>query len=336
MAFNEGEVRKLKVAAIQTASKLGHSEINLQHTMPLIKQAKMEGAQLIVFPEMNTSGYTLTKDVWDIAEPVGGPTEQWLKNTSKTMGVYLGIGLVEAEGEDFFNTFLISSPEGEILGRVRKTQVEYIIFKAGDMKSHIVNTPIGRIGVGICADNHKVFLAEFMQEEEVDLLLMPHAWPVPFKTSRIISQQDIIDTQEKQNNYPKLYAKMLGVPVIFVNHVGPIEGGKWLGIIGRLMNSEYFRYGESSTIIDSNMDVLAQLEQKEGIIVADITLNSSKKIKGEIKSYGGWIDEGNPLMRKVILPFEIARGKLSYFLSSKRERKALAISSLHTQKTMNK
>ena len=329
MVFNE-KIPKLRVAAIQMVSKLGQTETNLKRSMPLIKQAAMEGAQLIVFPEMSAPGYTLTsKKVWDIAEPVGGPTEQWLKDTSKRMSVYIGMGLAEADGENFFNTFLISNPEGKIIGRVRKIQTEYILFKAGDLESHIVDTPLGRIGVGICADNHKVFLPELMQKRNVDLLLMPHAWPVPFKTSRIISRQDIIDTQEKQKNYARFYAKMLGIPVIFVNQIGSIEGEKWSGIMGMLMTPQYFRYGGFSTIVNSDLTTLAQLGQEKDIILADVTLDPSRKVKKEIKSYGGWLDQGNFLMRKVVLPLEIIRGKLNYSLSLKRKRKALAISSMH-------
>ncbi len=331
MAMEVKKASRLRVAAIQLVSKLGSAEENMRHAMPFIERAAGQGAKLIVLPEMYVSGYAMARQVWDLAEPEGGRTEQWLTGTSKRLGVYLGAGLVEAVGDDFYNTFVVAGPDGKVVGRVRKTQTEYILFKAGELDSHVIDTALGRIGVGICADNHKTFLPKLMQERDVDILLMPHAWPVPFKLSGLISEKDIRDADENARGYAALFAKMLGVPVVFVNHTGPMEGGRWLGILGRLMDAEHMRYAGSSTIVDSDLSVKSRLLREEGVLVADITLDPSRKIKGTIPDYGGWIHPGEPLLRKVILPVEIGRGKLAYSLSRERKGKARAISSEQKQ-----
>lgn len=62
---------------------------------------------------------------------------------------------LEAEGEDFFNCFALSTPKGEIAGRVRKcppASFEAYHYRAGDT-SQVINTEIGRIGVGVCYEN---------------------------------------------------------------------------------------------------------------------------------------------------------------------------------------
>lgn len=323
----ENKAVKLRVAAIQMALRLGKVEENMRHAMPLIEQAAGQGAKLVVLPEMCMTGYAMTKQLWDLAEPTCGPIEQWMGNTSKRLGIYLGAGLVAAEGEDFYNTYLITGPDGKVAGRVRKTQTEYIIFKAGALSSHIIDTAIGRIGVGICADTHKVFLPRLMQDRNVDILLMPHAWPAPYKTSKIINEQDIKATNENARGYAMMFAKMLGVPVVFVNHVGPLEGGRWAGILGGLIDAEHFRYAGCSTIVDSDLTVKVQAEQDERVIVADVTLDPSRKLKGEIPDHGGWVHPGDAIMRNIILPVEISRGKLIYRISAERKRKALSVSS---------
>jgi N-carbamoylputrescine amidase len=327
MMADDGKARRLRVAAIQAVSRLGKVEENMRHAMPLIEQAAGQGARLIVLPEMYVTGYAMTRQVWGLAEPEGGPIEQWLTSTAKRLGVYLGAGLVEAGGEDFYNTFVIAGPDGEVAGRVRKTQAEFMLFKAGELDSHIIDTAIGRIGVGICADTHMTFLPRLMQEQEVDILLMPHAWPIPFKMSGLISEKDIRDADENARNYAVLFAKMLGVPVVFVNHTGPMEGGRWAGILGGLMDAEHMRYAGYSAIVDSDLSVKSQIGQDEGVLVADVTLDTSRKIKGDRPDYGGWIHPGEPLLRKVILPVEIGRGKLGYRMSGERKRKARAVSS---------
>jgi N-carbamoylputrescine amidase len=316
----------LRVAAIQMASKLGQREENIRHATPLIEEAARQGAKLIALPEMCMHGYTITAQVWDPAEPAGGPTERWMSETSKRLGVYLCAGLAEAEGEDFYNSYVITDPSGKALGRVRKTQTEYPFFKPGELSSHVIDTDIGRIGVGICADNHRVFLPKLMQEQRVDILLMPHALPVPYKTSRLISEQDIQAARENARDYAMLFARLLGIPTIFANQTGPLEGGRWPGLLGRLMDAEHFRYAGYSAIVDSSQCIKGQIRQEEGVIVADVTLDPALKLKCEIPDYGGWVHPGEFLVRKAILPIDIARGKLGYRISEERKRKALSVS----------
>ena len=327
METDNGKASRLRVAAIQLVSKLGNAEENIKHATPYIEQAAREGAKLIVLPEMYVSGYAMIKRVWDLAEPEGGSIELWLTGTSKRLGVYLGAGLIEAVGEDFYNTFVIAGPDGRVAGRVRKTQAEFMLFKAGDLGSHVIDTAIGKIGVGICADTHKTFLPKLMQGQKVDILLMPHAWPVPCKLSRLISEKDIKDADDNARGYALLFARMLGVPVMFVNHTGPMEGGRWAGLLGRLMDAEHMRYAGYSAIVDSDLSVKAQIGRDEGVLVADVAPDPERRVKGAIPDYGGWTHPGVALMRKVIMPFEIGRGKLSYRLSAVRKRKAREASS---------
>lgn len=92
------------------------------------------------------------------------------------MGIWLGAGLVETDGRDFFNVFILCGPDGNIAGTARKDNAEAFCFKRG-LGIHVIETTIGRIGVGICADNHFASLIALLQAEAVDLILMPHAWP---------------------------------------------------------------------------------------------------------------------------------------------------------------
>lgn len=47
------------------------------------------------------SGYTLTEEIWDYAEPFSGPTVAWLTLTAKRLNIYLGTSFLEADSEDF-------------------------------------------------------------------------------------------------------------------------------------------------------------------------------------------------------------------------------------------
>jgi len=318
--------RRLRVAAVQMKSEKGRWEENLKRATPFIEQAVREGAQLVVLPEMAASGYSIEKSMWEAAEPVNGPTVAWLTGTAKRLGIYLGIGLEEAEGEDFYNTYVLASPDGNVAGKVRKKHTEYSIFR----ESHdprVIDTGLGRIGIGICADNHYVDMPIEMQEKSIDLLLMPHAWPIPFKAAGLVKDDNVREQRETVKGYAQLFSKMLGVPSVFVNAIGPIGPGRWEGILGKLMDPAIYGNAGYSTITDSDASLLMQLgPDEEGIIVADVTLDSSRKVKTPPVNYGGWLHPGDPVFRNVVMPVEVCVAKLKYALRPGRKTKASSVS----------
>src|SRR5260370_3437252 len=141
----------LRVAAAQMESRNGEVEANLAHATALVEEAARRGAQLVVFPELMPTGYVLTKEIWNAAEPREGPTVHWLKESSKRWGIWLGTSFLEAVGEDFFNTFVLTAPTGEEAGRVRKQfpAIWEAYFFNGDPGSHVIEPTLGKIGLGI-------------------------------------------------------------------------------------------------------------------------------------------------------------------------------------------
>lgn len=125
---------------------------------------------------MNVSGcYSLTQRIWDTAEPFDGTTTRWLGALCSRLGVYAGTTLLAAVGHDFFNTFLLADPDGKICGRVRRNPAapfEAYFFRSGNT-SHWFDTPIGRIGVGICFENALHERHFEIQCADVDLYLRP-------------------------------------------------------------------------------------------------------------------------------------------------------------------
>ena len=116
-----GEAKVLTVAAVQMVSENGNVEGNLEHATAFVEEAAEKGASLVVLPEFMPNGYIYDSGMmWDTAEREGGPTSTWMKETSSRLGIWLGAGFLEAEGEDFFLSFLVTAPDGGEAGRVRK------------------------------------------------------------------------------------------------------------------------------------------------------------------------------------------------------------------------
>lgn len=318
------EARTLRVAAVQMESNDERVEANLDHAGPFIERAAQEGARLIVLPEFMPTGYLYTRAIWSMAEPKQGPTVKWLLENSRKLSVWLGTSFLEADGEDFYNTFVLTTPTGEEAGRVRKqTPAAYeAYFFRGVGGPHVINTEMGKIGVGICYENQLAYTPRLMCEHSVDLVLMPHSAPSPSK-NLLLRWKELERYNREIKEIPQRLAQSLGVPVVMVNKSGP-----WRTKVPMLpfpfvkMDSTFPGF---SAIIDSDGTIKSQLGPEEAVIVEDVTLDPSRKTGKRPRCYGRWAWDG-PRGRSV-MPFIEAFGRLSYTLSSERKRIARQISS---------
>ncbi|HEX7712698.1 MAG TPA: carbon-nitrogen hydrolase family protein [Bacillota bacterium] len=310
---------EITIAAIQMESFHGMIRENQIRATKLIEEAANRGAELIVLPELFSCGYISNPDIWRYGESQDSPTIQWLVETSKRLGIYLGAGLVEIIGNDFVNEFVLANPKGEIEGRAQKKNAEAYCFRRGK-GVHIIHSSLAKIGVGICADNHFSDFIGHMRENDVDILLMPHAWPSPSTVSKIVSTEDIQKEEEEIKTFASLITSLLGVPSVFVNQIGKIA--PMAGIFGGVMNPDSFRLHGFSRIVDAPGRTKAELMNQEGIAIATVTLDPSCKKNIAIPNFDGWIHPGSTIVRKIIIPIDTLFGSIYYRLSVKRKIEA--------------
>src|SRR5499433_2400732 len=173
----------LRIAVVQMKSLDHDIDRNLKQAANYADKAAAAGAQFVLFPEFMATGSYLSFDTWDSAEPSQGKSVQWLKSTSRRLHIWLGASFFEASGEDFYDTFVLTAPSGEEAGRVRKqipAGSEAYFFR-GDVGPHVISTAIGKIGVGICAENYYCFIPSQMLKDSADFIVMPHASPDMFQ-----------------------------------------------------------------------------------------------------------------------------------------------------------
>src|SRR5215472_2731156 len=317
--------RSLRIAVVQMQSVDHDIDGNLKRATAFAEKAAAQGARLVLFPEFMATGSYLSFDTWDSAEPSQGKTVAWLKSTSKRLGIWMGTSFLEAGGADFYDTFVLTTPEGEEAGRVRK-QVpagpEAYFFR-GEVGPHIINTAIGKIGVGICAENYYCFIASQMVQQSADLILMPHASPDMSQSGGLHSPPG--------THLASWYAKKLGIPAVMVNKVGRSYKPPPNEIKG-------FFPGRSA-IVDSDGTVRQSMDDKEGVGIADVTLDQSRKTGRSDVCTGVGIAElavGGAAGAAEVAKAE-AQARKSYESNPVRKTKALAISSgQRDAKTSNK
>jgi N-carbamoylputrescine amidase len=314
--------RTIRVAAVQMVSENGRVTNNLSHATPLIEQAKQEGAQLVLLPEFMPTGYFWGEDIWESSELSGGPTVTWLKQNSKRLSIWLGTSFLEADGNNFFNTFVLTDPLGEVVGRIRKQNpaLYEAYFFRGEIGTHFIDTSLGKIGVSICFDSQLANITAILSKQSVDLVLMPHCYPMPATSSRMFNK-------EKEVGYfqmiTSIYATLLGVPIVLANKCGlwesPIPGLQFVKQTGG-------SFPGLSNIVDSDGTVKAILGDEEGVIVTDVTIDPALKKHPVVPHYGRYIHPGYRHPQRAIIRLIESMGRLSYEFSTRRKNKARAVS----------
>jgi len=307
----------LRVAAVQVESHDGAGAANLARAEPLVAAAAAGGAQLVVCPEFLAAGYLYDDVIWKSGEHRGGPTERWLARLAAAHSIYLGATYLEAEGDDFFNTFALAAPDGTIAGRVRKESLP--VFEGWYFKScsspKTIDTKLGRIAVGICQDNHTARFMRQIAGASPDLIVMPHSAPcAPFATSLV---------REGLNEVAPFYANAFGVPVVLVNKARtrgrtPLPGIPFVRVP--------FAFPGRSMIADSDARVVAQLRAEEGIAIGDVTLDPTRKRRPQVPDgYWSRTPTRAPRLAGAFLVMMERLGKRAYAASAARVTAARAV-----------
>ncbi len=132
----------------------GEKERNIDKVLHVLKDV---GAELIVLPELFATGYQFIShdEVDRLSEQIpNGYTTEMLAGLSRSKGMYIVAGLPEKHEGRFYNSAILTGPEGYI-GVYRKTHLffeEKLWFKPGDTGFEIFHTGIGEIGIMICFD----------------------------------------------------------------------------------------------------------------------------------------------------------------------------------------
>ncbi|MBI3213370.1 MAG: carbon-nitrogen hydrolase [Mycobacterium sp.] len=176
--------RQLRVTAISVNADIGALADNLTRIGQALASAA--GAQLIVLPELCTSGYVFRdrEEACRLALRADDPRLTALA-AHLSSGSVAVIGFCEAAGDRLFNSALVLD-DGGVLGCYRKSHLwgtEHEIFTRGDQAGAVFDTPIGRLGVAICYDNEFPELPRKLALSGADVLALPVNWPLVSRPS---------------------------------------------------------------------------------------------------------------------------------------------------------
>jgi predicted amidohydrolase len=220
---------KFKAAIAQIDCRIGAMEKNLQRHLEFIDRAQKEGAQLVVFPELSLTGYTLRDLAWDMAiDPVNSDIVQRLLKKSKHISIALGF-VESGTNHGIYNSAMFLE-DGVVKHIHRKIYPPtYGMFEEGRYFSvgkevAAFDSKLGRLGMLVCEDLWHVSLPYLLALDGAEAIICLTASP-----SRVSGESKQLDNQIVNHEHHRTYARLLNTYLLFSNRVGFEDGVNFWG-----------------------------------------------------------------------------------------------------------
>src|SRR3989441_11269330 len=209
--------------------------VNLGKAVARVREAAEQGAGLVCLPELFRTRYIGQREdhaLFDLAEPVPGPTTETLGKIARENGVVVIASLFERRAAGLYhNSAAVIGADGKVSGIYRKMHIpddpayyEKFYFTPGDLGFRVFDTQAGKIGTLICWDQWDPEGARLTTLRGANVIFYPTAigWHPHEKEEYGVVQRDAWRTIQRS------HAIANGVYVAAVNRVGhekPLNGG---------------------------------------------------------------------------------------------------------------
>jgi len=175
----------MKVAAAQISCALGDPKANLLKVRDFSQRAKDGGVDLIVFPEMTDTGYSMPV----IQEHANSWTSGFvpgLQEIAAKLSIAIVCGVSEQDGSSIYNSLVLVDHQGQLGSKYRKAHLyavapveEEKCFVSGDTFASFALGGL-RFGFSICYDlRFPEMYRQLVVEHDVGAFIVSSAWPFP-------------------------------------------------------------------------------------------------------------------------------------------------------------
>src|SRR5438270_7445047 len=174
----------MKVAAAQISCVLGDFNANLRKVRDFAALARKSGTELIVFPEMVDTGYSMPVIQKHAKKWSDGAVPE-LQRTAKEISIAIVAGVSDRDGASIFNSQVFVNAQGEMVAKYRKTHLvtaapldERVCLSPGN---EFVSRKIDNfeVGLSICYDLRFPEMARtLVVKHGANVIVNSSAWPV--------------------------------------------------------------------------------------------------------------------------------------------------------------
>lgn len=256
----------MRLVLAQADSALGDVDENLERAKEILREGAAEGADLVVFPELFLTGYSISDVARDIAIEAGDDRLAALTAAAGDSTAAL-IGFVERgpRMERYNSAAYLEG--GDVVHVHRKAHLAtYDIWEeakhfTGGSSLEAFDSSLGRLATLICYDLWHPELVFLAVQDGAQVLLVPAN-----SIQRQFSEE--ADNQRYWNEITRFYASMFECFVVFVNRVG-VEGA--------------LTFWGGSHVVDPRGRLVAEGPKgEEALIVADIDLDDVRRRRQEL------------------------------------------------------
>jgi predicted amidohydrolase len=173
----------VRASLIQIAVDEGESVVSRRGRVASVVR-EQTGSDLVVLPELWTTGAFAFEEFGREAEPLRGPTYEAMAKAASDAGVWLHAGSIPERGPDggLYNTSLFFSPAGELAGSYRKIhrfgfdKGEAVLMGRGE-ELVTVDLPGTTVGLATCYDLRFPELFRGLVDAGAETLVLPAGWP---------------------------------------------------------------------------------------------------------------------------------------------------------------
>ncbi|XP_034532089.1 deaminated glutathione amidase [Notolabrus celidotus] len=194
---NRMSTRPRPVAAVCQVTATPDKQANFSACKQLVEEAKAQGASMVFLPEGFDYIGSSREETLSLSESLTGDTISQYTQLAKKLEVWLSLGGFHERGHDWesdrriYNSHIIINDKGDIASVYRKSHLfdvelpekgvslkESAFTIPGPALVPPIQTPIGKVGLGICYDLRFPELSLALQRTGAEILTYPSAFTV--------------------------------------------------------------------------------------------------------------------------------------------------------------
>lgn len=258
----------MRITLAQVDSALGDIDANVEKAGQVIGQAVRDGSDLVIFPELQLSGYSIGEVESDLALQPDDERLEWLAKQAGNAGVVLAFPEAGPGGMHTYNSAAYYQA-GRLVHVHRKLYLpNYLSFEerkhftpGQSMRAFDAAHAAARMAILVCNDAWQPQLAFLATQDGAQILLMP-------VTSAQSAFPERYDSQGYWRGITRFYGRMCQLFVVFANRVGA-EGS--------------LRFWGGSHVIDPWGNVVAEApEDEEHLLTVDLNLADVRRRRRDI------------------------------------------------------
>lgn len=248
----------MKVGLTQMDIIWENKEKNMEKARKLMEQAAKQEVDLLVFPEMTLTGFTMNTALAG-EEMLFSPTLRFFKDTSRQYHMAMAFGFVEDFGEEYYNKLMVVS-NGRILYDYDKIHP----FNYGEEGEHYIG-------------GHEIKTANLMDMEVSGFVCYDLRFPEIFQA--VSGQADMILVIA---NWPK--ERVLHWETLL--RARAIENQCYIVGVNRIGKGNGLDYVESSMVFDPMGERLTKAHSRAELMVVEVESEKVRQIRGQFPFKG--------------------------------------------------